>query len=135
MTGNGNTTPFERISRFELLYHLTQTFNSTLNLNDVLDRVIDEVIAATRAERGFLMLREEGGKLSFRTARGLDHTIIDDPEFQMFPPHWDVYFHATRLHHAFHRRETVLCMSANHSRTRVMRLILDAWIVCVRRLD
>jgi sigma-B regulation protein RsbU (phosphoserine phosphatase) len=83
MTENSKLISPGKISRFELLYHLSQTFNSTLNLNEVLDRVMDEVIAATRAERGFLMLHDDDGKLSFRTARGLDQTIIDDPEFQI----------------------------------------------------
>jgi len=83
MTKNSKLTSPGRISRFELLYHLSQTFNSTLNLNEVLDRVMDEVIAATHGERGFLMLQDDDGQLVFRTARGLDHTIINDPEFHI----------------------------------------------------
>jgi sigma-B regulation protein RsbU (phosphoserine phosphatase) len=69
--------------RFALLYQLSQAFNSSLNLDEVLDRVIDEVITATRAERGFVALRDPDGKLEFRSARGLDHTDIDDPQFQI----------------------------------------------------
>lgn len=69
--------------RLALLYRLSQTFNSTLDLDEVLNRVIDEVIAATRAERGFLMLRDAGGQLTFRAARGLDHRTIESPEFQI----------------------------------------------------
>jgi sigma-B regulation protein RsbU (phosphoserine phosphatase) len=69
--------------RLALLYRLTQTFNSSLDLDEVLSRVIDEVIAATRAERGFVMLREAGGSLGFRTARGMEHETIDHPEFQI----------------------------------------------------
>jgi serine phosphatase RsbU (regulator of sigma subunit) len=44
---------------------------------------MDEVIAAVRAERGFVMLREPDGKLVFRVARGMDHETIDDPQFQI----------------------------------------------------
>jgi len=33
---------------------------------------MDEVITATRAERGFVMLREADGKLIFRVAHGMD---------------------------------------------------------------
>jgi phosphoserine phosphatase RsbU/P len=73
--------------RLALLYQLSQTFNSSLDLDEVLNRVMDEVISATRAERGFVMLKEDafggGEKLSFRVARGLDHSTIDDPEFQI----------------------------------------------------
>ncbi len=66
-----------------LLYRLSQTFNSSLDLTLVLEHVMDEVIAATQAERGFVMLREPDGKLAFRTARGLDHRTIESPEFQI----------------------------------------------------
>ena len=69
--------------RLALLYHLAQTFNSTLDLDQVLNRVIDEVIVATHAERGFVMLREPDGRLSFQAARGIDQQTIDDPAFQV----------------------------------------------------
>lgn len=69
--------------RLALLYRLSQTFNSTLDLDEVLNRVMDEVIAATRAERGFVMLREPDGRLTFRVARGLDQKIIEAPQFQI----------------------------------------------------
>jgi sigma-B regulation protein RsbU (phosphoserine phosphatase) len=69
--------------RLALLCRLSQTFNSTLDLDEVLNRVMDEVIAATRAERGFVMLREADGELAFRVARGMDRDTIDDPQFQV----------------------------------------------------
>lgn len=70
-------------ARFALLYRLSQTFNSSLDLDEVLNRVMDEVIEATRAERGFVMLHESDGKLAFRVARGMDQETIDDPQFQI----------------------------------------------------
>jgi signal transduction histidine kinase len=69
--------------RLDLLYRLSQTFNSSLDLYQVLNRVMDEVIAATDAERGFVMLRESDGRLGFRAARGMDRETIDHPEFQI----------------------------------------------------
>jgi sigma-B regulation protein RsbU (phosphoserine phosphatase) len=69
--------------RLDLLYRLSQTFSSSLDLDEVLNRVMDEVIAATRAERGFVMLREPDGELSFRVARGMARETIDDPQFQI----------------------------------------------------
>ncbi len=69
--------------RLALLYRVSQTFNSSLDLNEVLNCVIDEVIAAVRAERGFLMLRDAGGDLVFRAARGIDQQTIDEPRFQI----------------------------------------------------
>ena len=69
--------------RLALLYRVSQTFTSSLDLDTVLNRVMDEVIAVTSAERGFVMLRDEDGSLGFRVARGMDHNLIDDPEFQI----------------------------------------------------
>jgi sigma-B regulation protein RsbU (phosphoserine phosphatase) len=77
--------------RLALLYRLSQAFNSTLDLSEVLDRVMDEVIAVTRAERGFLMLGRTPGDaggdgaegLVFRVARGMDQHTIASPEFQV----------------------------------------------------
>ncbi len=69
--------------RLALLYRLSQTFNSSLDLYEVLNRVMDEVIAVTRAERGFVMLHEADGKPVFRVARGMDQNTLDDPQFQV----------------------------------------------------
>ena len=46
--------------RLALLIRVAQAFNSSLDLDQVLGRVIVEVIAAVHAERGFVMLHEAG---------------------------------------------------------------------------
>jgi sigma-B regulation protein RsbU (phosphoserine phosphatase) len=69
--------------RLALLYRLSQTFNSSLDLDEVLNLVMDEIIAVTHAERGFVTLLEPGGKLVFPVARGMDQKTIDDPQFQI----------------------------------------------------
>jgi sigma-B regulation protein RsbU (phosphoserine phosphatase) len=76
-----------------MLYQLTQAFNSTLDLEEVLNLVMDEVIAATHAERGFVMLIDDEPpkgaadtshqSLAFKVARGLDQKTIEDPQFQI----------------------------------------------------
>jgi phosphoserine phosphatase RsbU/P len=77
----------EQRDRLSLLYQLSQTFNSSLDLDEVLNRVMDEIIAATRAERGFVMLKEDDPegvqRLVFRVARGMDQKTIEDPQFQI----------------------------------------------------
>jgi phosphoserine phosphatase RsbU/P len=73
--------PSQPLERLELLYRISQGFNSTLELDRVLEAVIDEVISATHAERGFLMLLEEDGKLNFRTARGMQRLTIEEKDF------------------------------------------------------
>lgn len=66
-----------------LLYRLSQKFNSSLDLEEVLNQVMDEVIAALHAERGFVMLHEPDGRLVFRVARGIDRQTIEEPDFQV----------------------------------------------------
>lgn len=81
MPGTRPTQPTS--DRLALLYELSQTFNSSLDLDEVLNRVMDEVIITTHAERGILMLRNSVGELEFRVARGVDRNIINDPAFQI----------------------------------------------------
>ena len=69
--------------RFDLLYRISQTFNSSLDLDDVLNRVMDEVIEATRAERGFIMAIQPNGELGFRVARGIDHQTLKGADLQI----------------------------------------------------
>ena len=70
-------------SRLDLLYRISQTINSSLDLDVVMESLMDEVILATHAERGFLMLFDEQGQLSFRTARGMDQQDIEESEFKI----------------------------------------------------
>lgn len=69
--------------RLALLYRLTQSFNSSLDLNEVLNRVIDEVIETLHAERGFVMLFGPEGQQDFSVARGIDRQTIDQPHSQI----------------------------------------------------
>jgi sigma-B regulation protein RsbU (phosphoserine phosphatase) len=66
------------------LYEITRTLNSSLELDEVLENVMDRVIEVTRAERGFLMLYDEDqGELEFKIARGIDRQDLESPEFQV----------------------------------------------------
>lgn len=67
-----------------ILYEITRTLNSSLDLNEVLENVMDRVVEVTHAERGFLMLHEEPhGNLVFEVARGFDKNDLESPEFQV----------------------------------------------------
>jgi sigma-B regulation protein RsbU (phosphoserine phosphatase) len=70
-------------ARLELLYRISQTINSSLDLDVVMESLMDEVIFATHAERGFLMLFDENKQLFFRTARGIDQRDIEESEFKI----------------------------------------------------
>jgi PAS domain S-box-containing protein len=64
------------------LAETTSLINSSLDLSDVLNQVIDKVVQLTGAERGYIVLRnEETGELEFRVARGLDQEALGEDEF------------------------------------------------------
>jgi Nif-specific regulatory protein len=83
------------------LHHLLQASRSvasTLDLNELLLRIVDAVVRVAGADRGFLMLCREDGKLHFEIARSKDETTVPSEEFQIS---WSV------AEEAAHRRETV----------------------------
>ncbi len=62
-------------SRLAILYELSSSLGSTLDLNEVLNQVMDAIIKLTGAERGFLMLFDEiTGELVTMAARNLDES-------------------------------------------------------------
>jgi len=65
------------------LFQVSRAVNSTLELNAVLNRAMDTIIQVTRAERGFLMLTDEEGRLVFQVARNMDRETISSPTFQV----------------------------------------------------
>ncbi|MFV1859174.1 MAG: PP2C family protein-serine/threonine phosphatase [Anaerolineales bacterium] len=75
--------PEPNTDRLALVYQLSKTFNSSLDLHDVLNTVMDEVISAVNAERGFVVLKEPDGSLVFRAARGMEKETLEDPEFEI----------------------------------------------------
>ena len=59
------------------------TINSALGLKPVLEEVMDTLIRLMQAKRGFLMLRESGGRLEVRIARGMERVDLDHEEFSL----------------------------------------------------
>ena len=70
------------VERLTLLWEISQLFSSTLDLNEVLNLVIDQVVAALRAERGIILLYDEEERLQVRVARGVDQKTLESPEFE-----------------------------------------------------
>jgi len=58
-----------------------QVVNSTLELDAVLQIVMDTIVRLTRAERGFLMLRDEHNEMTTRIARNWEKESINPNEF------------------------------------------------------
>lgn len=71
----------EERGNLEALAQTNKVINSSLELNDVLQIVMDTIIRLTSAERGFLMLRSESGKMTIRVARNWEQESLDPSEF------------------------------------------------------
>ena len=62
------------------LADIGQVINSSLELDEVLRIVMDNIVHLTRAERGFLMLRNEQGEMVTRMARNWEQESIKSSE-------------------------------------------------------
>lgn len=70
------------LNRLHALAETSALINSSLGLDEVLNRVMDTVIALTGAERGYIMLRdEESGELIVQVARNLDKETLEQGAF------------------------------------------------------
>lgn len=65
------------------LYDVSQAVNSTLILDDILDIVMIRAIRLLNAERGFLMLLDDGGKLQFKTAHNIKKEQLDSQDMKI----------------------------------------------------
>ncbi|MBN1679327.1 MAG: GAF domain-containing protein [Anaerolineae bacterium] len=67
--------------RLGALYNVSRVIGSSLDQQTVLDQVMDAIINLTEAERGFLMLLDDDGKLTVRVARNFDQETLDSGDF------------------------------------------------------
>lgn len=63
------------------LTEIGQVINSSLELDEVLRIVMDNIIKLTEAERGFLMLRDDTGQMSTRIARNWEQESLNQSEY------------------------------------------------------
>lgn len=68
--------------RLATLAEINQAINASLDLDVVMDAVLDKVIEVVKAQRGFLMLRDDSGQLHVRVARGLNREDLLSADFQ-----------------------------------------------------
>ena len=85
MTQSSTTfPPIDDHARLVLLYEVSQTLGSSLDLAIVLNRVMDAIIQLTGAERGFLMLIDrETGQLDLKAGRNVDRKTIEGREMEV----------------------------------------------------
>jgi adenylate cyclase len=82
--GAGIDTLQQERERLSSLYRIAQDLNSTLDLDDVLGRVMARLIEVVRAQRGFLMLWDDASKsLQFAAARGADGRPLAQADFTL----------------------------------------------------
>lgn len=70
----------QQFSHLQALAGIGQVVNSTLEVDEVLQIVMDTIVRLTEAERGFLMLRDERGEMVIRTARNWEQESINQSE-------------------------------------------------------
>ena len=75
----------ESIERQQLqaLQNVGAAINSSLELKDVLNTVMDAIISLTGAERAFLMLYNKSDELEVRAARNMDQRTIEAEGFKL----------------------------------------------------
>ena len=79
----GASTETLEADHLALLLHIGREFCSSLQIDEVLRRVLDRAIAVTRAARGFIVLGESGGALTVRHARDAHHETIPPEHFEV----------------------------------------------------
>jgi putative nucleotidyltransferase with HDIG domain len=70
-------------SQLRALMSIGQAVNSPLGQRQVLEEVMDSLIALMRAERGFLMLRDSKGEFTVPIARGIAHVNLNEEAFKV----------------------------------------------------
>jgi len=70
--------------QYRALADVAALINSSLDLTQVLNEVMDTIIKLTGAERGYLMLRDEDtGEMDLRIARNVDRETLDSASFEV----------------------------------------------------
>jgi adenylate cyclase len=71
----------EQRGKLLALADTAKAVNSSLELDEVLQQVMDTIVRLTEAERGFLMLRDDRGEMVTRVARNWEQESINPGEF------------------------------------------------------
>ncbi len=70
--------------QYRALADIAALINSSLDLTQVLNEVMDTIIQLSKAERGYLMLRnEDTGEMEFRIARNVDRETLASSDFEI----------------------------------------------------
>jgi Nif-specific regulatory protein len=70
-----------KLGKLETLLDITRSINSTLNLNELLEMIVDSSIKLADTDRGFLMLADSADELQFRIARDREQKSLEKEDF------------------------------------------------------
>src|SRR6202163_827556 len=80
---SASSTNAEReLAKLRTLGRVAETVNSSLELDVVLRQVLDTAVEVMKAERGFLMVANAGGKLELTTTYGIDRATIEGDDMR-----------------------------------------------------
>jgi serine phosphatase RsbU (regulator of sigma subunit) len=71
----------ENLRNLWALLEISKALNSSLRLDDVLEKVIEAVLALTRAERGMLLLGEHADHMEIKVQRNFDTSAPEDSRY------------------------------------------------------
>ncbi len=71
----------ENLRNLWALLEISKALNSSLRLDDVLEKVIEAVLALTRAERGILLLGEDADRMEIKVQRNFDASGSADARY------------------------------------------------------
>ena len=71
----------ENLRNLWALLEISKALNSSLRLDDVLEKVIEAVLALTRAERGILLLGEDADRMEIKVQRNFDASGADEARY------------------------------------------------------
>ncbi len=88
----------------DMLYHVTQTIGSSLDLQSVIDEVMDAIIRLTGAERCLILMYAEDGTLQIDAARNFEQATLD---------HWDQHYSRTVVDYVLKHNQSFLVANAS----------------------
>ena len=71
------------LGQLSAVLDVARALQSSLAVDDVLDAAVDAALAATQAERGFLMLRQDDGELRTKVARDRNGKILAEEDLRV----------------------------------------------------
>jgi len=78
----GEHKQLKKQGRLEALFEVSRLLGSSLDLQTVLNHTMDAIIQLTKAERGFVMLRNDDGQIVVTAARNLDQQTLSSDQFK-----------------------------------------------------